>query len=75
MMIKHTRWNGTQAELVVLVDVLKRHCTCQVGVEERWCPSHELLADQRAVDGLLFARTIAERLIAEEFAGAAPAKY
>jgi len=54
---------------------LKRHCTCQVGVEERGCPSHELLADQRAVDGLLFARTIAERLIAEEFAGAAPAKY
>jgi hypothetical protein len=74
MMIKHTRWNGTQAELLVLVDVLKRHCTCQVGAEELFCPSHELLVDQRAVDGLLFGRSIVERLIMEEFAGAAPAK-
>lgn len=74
-MINQTRWNGTQAELLVLVDVLKRHCTCQAGSTQRWCASHEILADQRAIDGLLFGRTIVERLINEEFAGAKPAVH
>ena len=73
-MINQTRWNGTQAELLVLVDVLKRNCSCQAGdTAERWCASHQILANQRAVDGLLFGRTIVERLITEEFAGASPA--
>jgi hypothetical protein len=32
------------------------------------CAAHTMLAhDQRAVDGLLFMRRIAERLLAEEF--------
>jgi hypothetical protein len=71
-MINQTRWNGTQAELLVLVDVLKRHCTCQGG-EAGWCAPHQMLADQRAVDGLLFARRIVERLMLEEFGATSPA--
>jgi hypothetical protein len=31
------------------------------------CPGHEILRSQRVIDGLLFARRIAERLILEEF--------
>jgi hypothetical protein len=37
------------------------------GVRLSTCPPHEMLAaDQRAVDGLLFARRIADRLRREE---------
>jgi hypothetical protein len=73
-MINQTRWNGSQADLLVLVDVLKRNCTCQSNAQMRWCPSHEILADQRAIDGLLFGRSMVERLVAEEFASTTAAK-
>ena len=50
---------------------LSRNCSCVVtaeGVRLSTCAPHEMLSsDQRAVDGLLFARRIAVRLRSEEF--------
>ncbi len=64
-------WHGTQSEAFELVQVLSRNCSCVLtveGVRISTCAPHEMLAtDQRAIDGLLFARTIADRLVDEEF--------
>jgi hypothetical protein len=63
-------WNGTSDEALALLHALRAHCECRVK-EERLlvsCASHNMLArDQRAVDGLLFMRRMAARLLAEEF--------
>jgi hypothetical protein len=64
-------WHGTQAEGVELVEALGRHCSCEFnpqGLRVSVCTPHEMLtSDQRAIDGLLFARRIAARLRTEEF--------
>jgi hypothetical protein len=63
-------WNGTTDEGLALLDALREHCTCAVddGRTVTACPGHLMLAhDQRAVDGLLFMRRMAARLLAEEF--------
>ena len=64
-------WHGTQTEALELLQALSRNCSCVVtaeGVRLSTCPPHEMLSsDQRAIDGLLFARRIASRLRAEEF--------
>lgn len=64
-------WHGTQAETFELLQALSRNCSCVVtaeGVRLSTCGPHKMLAsDQRAIDGLLFARRIAERLKSEEF--------
>jgi hypothetical protein len=64
-------WHGTQTEALELLQALSRNCSCVVtaeGVRLSTCAPHEMLSsDQRAIDGLLFARRIAERLRAEEF--------
>jgi hypothetical protein len=64
-------WHGTQPEALELLQALSRNCSCVVtaeGVRLSTCAPHEILSgDQRAVDGLLFARRIAERLRSEEF--------
>ena len=63
-------WNGTPDEALSLLHAVRAHCACRV-VEGRTvgvCASHTMLAcDQRAVDGLVFIRRIAGRLVAEEF--------
>jgi hypothetical protein len=63
-------WNGTTDEALALLHALRAHCVCAV-VEGRTigaCSAHHMLAhDQRAVDGLLFMRRMAARLLAEEF--------
>jgi hypothetical protein len=63
-------WHGSRTEALELLQALSRNCACVVtaeGVRLSTCPPHEMLAsDQRAVDGLLFARRIAARLRAEE---------
>ena len=71
-MINRTRWNGTEAELLVLVDVLGRHCACK-GVRGGLCSPHGMLTEQRSVDGLVFGRRIAQRLLREEFESTASA--
>ncbi len=64
-------WHGTQTEALELLQALSRNCSCVVtaeGVRLSTCAPHEMLSsDQRAIDGLLFARRIAAQLRTEEF--------
>jgi hypothetical protein len=62
------------SELFDLVNSSARNCTCEfglIGVRLATCaPQRMLTEDQRALDGLLFARRMAERLRHEEFSRA-----
>ena|SRR5438105_1725460 len=64
-------WHGTQQESFDLVNAIARNCTCEfglMGVRLATCAPHRMLTeDQRALNGLLFARRMAERLRHEEF--------
>jgi len=64
-------WHGTQTEALELLQALSRNCSCVItaeGVRLSTCAPHDMLAsEQRAVDGLLFARRIAAQLRSEEF--------
>jgi hypothetical protein len=64
-------WHGTQQESFDLVNAIARNCTCEfglMGVRLATCAPHRMLTeDQRALNGLLFARRMAERLNSEEF--------
>ena len=69
-MARRITWNGTTDEALALLAALSQHCDCRIeqGRILAVCASHTMLAnDQRAVDGLLFMRRMAERLLAEEF--------
>ena len=69
-MTRRITWNGTTDEALVLLHALREHCECSVdnGRTVAICASHAMLVrDQRAVDGLLFMRRMAARLLAEEF--------
>jgi hypothetical protein len=63
-------WHGTQQESFDLVNAIARNCTCEfglMGVRLATCAPHRMLTeDQRALNGLLFARRLAERLRREE---------
>lgn len=67
-----TFWKGTKHEAVDLVKAIARHCTCKfglLGAQLTTCPAHRMLReDQRALDGLLFGRCLADRWQREEFA-------
>jgi hypothetical protein len=64
-------WYGSQQESFDLVNAIARNCTCEfglMGVRLSTCPPHQMLTeDQRALNGLLFARRLAERLRREEW--------
>jgi hypothetical protein len=64
-------WHGTQQESFDLVNAIARNCTCEfglMGVRLATCAPHRMLTeDQRALNGLLFARRMQERLRREEF--------
>jgi hypothetical protein len=68
-------WHGTQQESFDLVNAIAHNCTCEfglLGVRLATCAPHRMLTeDQRALNGLLFARRLQERLSHEEFASAA----
>jgi hypothetical protein len=70
-MIGQIRWNGTREESLALVNAIARNCDCQfglMGVRLKTCSLHRMLVeDQRALNGLLFARRMAQRLRREEF--------
>ena len=71
-----TIWNGTVAEARELGDILRRYCACGSDSTGRsgCCGPHSMLvSDQRALDGLLFVRRIAARLVQQEFDPAAEA--
>jgi len=63
-------WHGTQDEALELVNCVAHNCACQfssTGTRMTLCDSHRMVStDQRALDGLLFARYMAARLWAEE---------
>jgi hypothetical protein len=65
-----TTWHGTENEERELLHVAHHYCTCEfglMGMRLSTCPLHNMLVqDQRALDGLLFARRIADRLRREE---------
>jgi hypothetical protein len=70
LMARRITWNGTTDEALALLHALRAHCTCETneGRTVAPCPGHHMLArDQRAIDGLLFMRRMAPRLLAEEF--------
>ncbi len=69
-MARRIAWKGTTDEALALLHALREHCDCHVdqGRTVAPCAGHTMLArDQRAVDGLLFMRRMAARLLAEEF--------
>jgi hypothetical protein len=59
-------WHGRTEELVRLIKATTAHCTCAYGNPRR-CGAHQILADQRALDHLAFARTVRRRLVTEEW--------
>ena len=71
-------WHGTQQESFDLVNAIARNCTCEfglMGVRLATCAPHRMLTeDQRALNGLLFARRMAKRLRREEFRAPAHAR-
>ena len=74
-MARRITWNGTTDEALALLHALRAHCECGVddGRTVASCASHAMLArDQRDIDGLLFMRRMATRLLAEEFDVALP---
>jgi hypothetical protein len=69
-MARRITWNGTTDEALALLAALSQYCDCRIerGRTVTACASHTMLANnQRAVDGLLFMRRMASRLLAEEF--------
>jgi hypothetical protein len=71
-MIENIRWSGTAREAAELTNAIARNCTCTyapTGARVTTCEPHTMLIrDQRALDGLLFFRRIADRLRREEHA-------
>ncbi|HYW87410.1 MAG TPA: hypothetical protein VFB50_06560 [Chloroflexota bacterium] len=73
-MARRITWKGSTDEALALLHALREHCDCHVeqGRTVAPCAGHTMLArDQRAIDGLLFMRRMAARLLAEEFDAAA----
>ncbi len=67
-------WHGSEAEILRLLEAVEHNCECARGprgeVRRPCCAAHQMLAlDQRALDGLLFARWLAARLQDEEWDG------
>jgi hypothetical protein len=64
-------WNGTEMETRDLLVSIERHCACEYaanGARVGTCaPHHALIRSQRFLDGLLFARHMRLRFIAEEW--------
>src|SRR5262249_1288707 len=71
-------WHGTPQEALELVHAVGANCGCEcgmMGVRTSVCEAHKMLTgDQRALDGLIFVRRLAERLLQEEFSAARPPK-
>ena len=63
-------WNGTLSDYLELTRALDHHCACSIGfrcVRQTCCSAHELAGDQRALNGLLYARRILAKLRDEEW--------
>ena len=64
-------WHGSRQEASELLYAISAHCSCEStdrpARSERCAPHRMLVEDQRAVNGLLFVRKIAGRLLLEEW--------
>ena len=64
-------WHGNQVESELLIRAIVNNCECEVthsGTLRTACAAHRMLThDQRALNGLLFARAIRQRLVDEEW--------
>ncbi len=62
-------WHGTREEARLLVEAVRRFCTCvdpETGGRQPDCGSHALIRDQCTLDRLLFQHRLASRLWDEE---------
>lgn len=57
-----TVWKGTYPELERLVAAIASNCQCP-----QKCPAHELLLEQRNIDGLIYVAHTVGRFMAAEF--------
>ena len=66
------RWPGTTEGFEALADAVARHCTCPPLARRisdgRQCAAHALLRDGTTLGRLMFYRSLAPRLQAEEWA-------
>lgn len=63
-------WNGTPGEYLDLMRALNRNCGCEfglMGAQLTRCSAHDLMENQRALNGLLYARKLVETLQGEEW--------
>ena len=64
-------WHGTREEAVQLTTAIAANCCCEfdptTGERVTTCAAHSMIEDQRLLDGLVFARFMAKRLIQQEF--------
>jgi hypothetical protein len=72
--LDHVVWHGTLIEQLDLIAAVQHNCECRydtMGQSRTACVSHVMLAsDQRALNGLLWNRCLAQRLLIGE--GIAP---
>jgi len=71
-MQQSVHFHGLPEERLALMAALNSNCTCQIDTETGGttgvCPGHAMLvSDQRALNGLLFARRQIQRFLLEEF--------
>jgi hypothetical protein len=67
-MTMQATWNGSQAELSALLNVITRNCTCgHPLLPGARCAAHGMLLEQRVIDGLLFAHRLVDTFVLEEF--------
>jgi hypothetical protein len=63
-------WNGTLIEELELIAAVERNCECvfdKMGMRLVACAAHTMLVrDQRALNGLLWTRRLANQRLAEE---------
>ena len=68
-----TAWHGSGRETESLLEAVAHNCGCELGASgpRITCGAHQMLVDdQRALNGLLFGRFLAARLIREEMGAA-----
>jgi hypothetical protein len=72
--VDHVEWHGTLTEQLDLMAAVQHNCEClydTMAQSRTACASHVMLAsDQRALNGLLWCRRLAQQLLVEE--GIAP---
>jgi hypothetical protein len=78
-MTSTTSWHGTPQERRDLLRALSRNCACEsgpMGTRLSSCAAHRMLVeDQRALNGLVYARRLADRLRQEEWITRRPTRF